>query len=312
MKTSATQFEGPEKKLEIILKDPRAGLRRNIGGRWDAVVEASRAKILSRIATRHLTAWLLSESSLFVWPDRVLMITCGRTTLVRAIPAILDIVGWDNMALLFYEQKNFLFPRQQPSSFDQDMNHMPCRETGINHCIGPHERDHIHLFCASRTRRVPEQDATFQVLMHDFDPGVADIFRAPHPANRLDRLTGLDRLYPDMQKDSYRFEPYGYSLNGIRGDRYFTIHVTPQDRGSYASFESNVLETSYLAVVASVTAIFRPARFSAALTSSMDAPCTKLHATVTDQLPGYRIRDQYRYDLDCGYRVSFFNFVRTG
>ena len=310
LESSATQFEGPEKKLEIILKHPLAGLRRNIDARWDGVVKASRAEILSRITTDHLAAYLLSESSLFVWEDRVLMITCGRTTLVKAIPAILDIVGRNNLALMFYEQKNFLFPQRQPSSFEKDMGQIPCRETGKSCRIGPRARDHINLFYTAPPRIICEQDATFQILMHDFDPEVSEIFCTPRPGDKMANLVGLDRLYPHMQKDSYQFDPYGYSLNGIVDNRYFTIHVTPQSQGSYASFESNVMEKNYADVIKTVTSIFRPGRFSAILTSSMDAPCLQLHATLSDPSIDYRVRDRFRYELDCGYAVSFFNFVR--
>jgi len=105
-----TKFEGPEKKLEIILFAPQAGLRSNRDGQWDRVAKASRAAIISGIATDDLDAYLLSESSLFVWEDRILMITCGKTTLINAVPEILKIVNRDRIAFVFYERKSFMFP----------------------------------------------------------------------------------------------------------------------------------------------------------------------------------------------------------
>ncbi|MEZ6189114.1 MAG: hypothetical protein R3F62_29460 [Planctomycetota bacterium] len=43
---------------------------------WERVVEAARAQILSQISTSQCDAYLLSESSLFVYDDRFALITC--------------------------------------------------------------------------------------------------------------------------------------------------------------------------------------------------------------------------------------------
>ena len=38
--------------------------------------------------------------------------------------------------------------------------------------------------------------------------------------------------------DDYVFEPCGYSMNGVQRDGTFsTVHITPEDGFSYASFE---------------------------------------------------------------------------
>lgn len=52
---------------------------------------------------------------------------------------------------------------------------------------------------------------------------------------------GINQLFPDgTQLDSFLFSPCGYSANAIKGDRYATIHVTPEVDYSYASFETNL------------------------------------------------------------------------
>jgi hypothetical protein len=110
-----SHFEGPEKKLEIHLAGPLSDLRSNRDGRRDRVVRASGATIISRIRGRHMDACLLSESNLFVWDDRILMITRGRTHLIRALPEILGLVTMEMVGALFYERKNALYPMEQPS-----------------------------------------------------------------------------------------------------------------------------------------------------------------------------------------------------
>ena len=118
MTAAIEHFEGPEKKLEIILNSPCSNLRSNQDGRWERVVNASRSHIISSISAEGVDAYLLSESSLFVWEDRILMITCGKTTLVNAVPEILRLTGRRNVARVFYERKNMLYPDQQSTQFD--------------------------------------------------------------------------------------------------------------------------------------------------------------------------------------------------
>jgi S-adenosylmethionine decarboxylase len=54
-----------------------------------------------------------------------------------------------------------------------------------------------------------------------------------------DRL-GLSALLPSATIDSFLFSPCGFSSNAVQGDRYATIHVTPEVEYSYASFETNL------------------------------------------------------------------------
>ena len=65
----------------------------------------------------------------------------------------------------------------------------------------------------------------------------------------ISRQLGIDALFsPDETSlDSFGFEPCGYSANAVIGTGlpesnggYFTIHVTPEEGWSFASFECNV------------------------------------------------------------------------
>ncbi|KAJ0555975.1 putative adenosylmethionine decarboxylase [Helianthus annuus] len=53
----------------------------------------------------------------------------------------------------------------------------------------------------------------------------------------MTEATGINRINPNAQICDFAFDPCGYSMNAIDGDRYSTIHVTPEDGFSYASFE---------------------------------------------------------------------------
>lgn len=57
--------------------------------------------------------------------------------------------------------------------------------------------------------------------------------------SRLSDDLGLTAILPGATIDSFLFAPCGFSQNAVRGDRYATVHVTPEEAYSYASFECN-------------------------------------------------------------------------
>ncbi|MBU0987224.1 MAG: adenosylmethionine decarboxylase [Proteobacteria bacterium] len=311
MKNVTSKFEGPEKKLEIILFEPQSDLRSDADRRWSRVVRASQAEIISRKSNEFMDAYLLSESSLFVWEDRILIITCGQTTLTKAVPAILDYVDRRNVALVFYERKNLMFPQKQPADFEEDVSCIEKYFPGKSYRLGPANHDHIHVFYSSHASIAVEKDATLQILMHDLHPSATRIFLATGSLSKdqIFQILGFNRIFPQMDTDSYLFTPYGYSINGIDQHKYFTVHVTPQPEGSYASFETNVIRNDYSDVIADVVSIFKPEKFSLLLTTSMDQDCLKLHPTVADAVPSYDTVEKSLYEFDCGYAVTFLNYM---
>jgi len=302
-------FEGPEKKLEIILFSPQPELRSNSDNCWNRVVKSSRSEIISKMSTEYLDAYLLSESSLLIWADRILMITCGETTLVKALPEILNIVEQRNIMQVFYEQKNFLFPHKQPARFEDELETILKYFPGESCRFGPASGDHINVFCSSHAKSIKQPDATLQVLMHDLHPDKMEIFRSSTTGaeDRIEKRIGLDRVYPYMLKDRHIFSPPGYSVNGIFQADYFTVHVTPQADGSYASFETNIIEKNYYGIISAIISIFNPSRFSVVLTSSMDDLSLSLHSAVADTFPGYQTTDKNRHEFNAGYVATFLN-----
>jgi S-adenosylmethionine decarboxylase len=239
------------------------------------------------------------------------MITCGKTVLVNAVPEILSILGKDRVALVFYERKNFMFPGDQPSNFEDDVARLVTFFKGKSYRLGPANHDHVHVFFSSHYSITPKQDVTLQVLMNDLDPDASAMFCCGSGRQGADicETSGLSRLYENMKLDSHLFLPYGFSLNGIRDADYFTVHVTPQSIGSYASFETNVVESDYASTIQRVISIFRPKKFSLVLTTSMDPDSIALHPAVVEAVDNYLISEKSLYEFDCGYAVTFLNHV---
>lgn len=306
-----TQFEGPEKKLEIILSGPVPDLRSNADGRWDRVIKASRSDIISSASTPVMDAYLLSESSLFVWDARILIITCGQTNLINAIPEILEVVHKEAIAFLFYERKNLMYPQSQLSDFETEAAQISRIFPGKSYRLGPANHDHVHIFYSSHASISAGDDATLEILMHDLHPNVNSMFtpESGQTADDIVGLTGLDSLYPEMTFDSFLFEPFGYSLNAIYEASYFTIHVTPQSTGSYASFETNQVKKDYMDLVNRVLKIFQPAKFTFVLTNSVNDPRISVNTPVAENINGFRPTEKSLYELDCGYQVRFSNFI---
>lgn len=61
----------------------------------------------------------------------------------------------------------------------------------------------------------------------------ADLLTAAAVTSR----SGIRMLLPGADIDDYAFEPCGYSMNALQGSTLATIHVTPEEGFSYASFE---------------------------------------------------------------------------
>mmetsp|Transcript_6834 Transcript_6834/g.9562 ORF Transcript_6834/g.9562 Transcript_6834/m.9562 type:complete len:475 (+) Transcript_6834:337-1761(+) len=91
-------FEGPEKTLEVCftpgIGDPR-GCRALERSALDKILAEARCEILSKTSNAYLDAYVLSESSLFVYPHKVVIKTCGRTTLLRCLRRLVELATLD-------------------------------------------------------------------------------------------------------------------------------------------------------------------------------------------------------------------------
>lgn len=106
-------FEGPEKTLEVCFRrkdgvedissedGESTGLRRLSRDDLSRICARARCTILSSVSNRYLDAYVLSESSLFVYPYMLVLKTCGTTTLLRCIALLIDFGGKLGLGKLF-------------------------------------------------------------------------------------------------------------------------------------------------------------------------------------------------------------------
>lgn len=86
-------FEGPEKTLEIDFDPflgPERGLREITREQWDALLTDAKCTILDTMSNEYIDSYVLSESSLFVYSRKLLIKTCGTTTLLMCLPKLLE------------------------------------------------------------------------------------------------------------------------------------------------------------------------------------------------------------------------------
>lgn len=295
-------FEGPEKKLELVVT-PEFGSLRALGEDvWRKVVEAAGANILSTQRNEHCNGYLLSESSLFVYDDWFAMITCGQTTLVDAFEEVLRSVPREAIAFLVYERKNEHYPEHQPTTFYDDARRLQALVPGRALRFGDEHGHYIQIFHTTRPFQPETTDPTVEVLMHAIDRGVADRFIGAGSLRGAGMAAdlGINAILPGFVTSEHVFEPAGYSLNALKGAEYYTLHVTPEDAGSYVSFETNYdFGDGLNGLVSAVVELFQPRAF--------DVLTFLPNADARLSVAGYSLGDHVVEALG-GYQVSYFQY----
>lgn len=115
-------FEGSEKRIEVDFSyangaASNAGLRSLTRQQLDDLMTDAACSIVSSRSNAHFDAYVLSESSLFVYPTKYVLKTCGTTKLLASVPRLLDLAAEIGMHVdrVKFSRATFLFPDQQVS-----------------------------------------------------------------------------------------------------------------------------------------------------------------------------------------------------
>ncbi|CAI9776847.1 unnamed protein product [Fraxinus pennsylvanica] len=292
-------FEGFEKRLELHFSgdDPVIG---NMGLRLldfeslEKVLHAVQCTVVSAVGNHYFDSYVLSESSLFVYPTKIIIKTCGTTQLLKSIrPLIHHACTLGLMICLCrYTRGNFIFPKAQPyphTSFKEEIiflennlpNNLYYRKASVLPSKLSSHSWHVFSACDEShilMQNMPDEQYTIEVCMTELDKVLAGkFFRRPNDGKNGDsagmemtEMTGIGDINPDALICDFAFDPCGYSMNGILGDRYSTIHVTPEDGFSYASFEcvGSIYDNpnEIVEVLKKAVQVFRPGTVSVSTT----------------------------------------------
>eukprot|EP00808_Paulinella_micropora_P026604 g57471.t1 len=359
-------FEGPEKLLEILWlpQEGSKSLRSLPRGVWEKMLKLVRCTVLSITSNDFFDAYVLSESSLLIYPNKLILKTCGTTTLLCALPYIIktakELCGLPLIDDLWYSRRNYFQPqaqRQPHGSWNSEVEFLDTFVQGSAYILGstndlhwmvyvtdfrePHSAEGVTLPAADDAQdftkpplqhkpslslldaprtKPKEGTCTFEMLMHDLDETVMRHFYNPQPDNpaalpaltkKLTKESGIGELIPGSKIDDYLFNPCGYSMNGLKGENYWTIHVTPQASCSYASFETDFVQ-DLATTLTRVVSVFKPALFTVSFIAhaqTKEEVGNTLDAILqASSAKGFVSRPRIRLDLDNGYELFFVTF----
>ncbi|KAF7362015.1 PPM-type phosphatase domain-containing protein [Mycena venus] len=284
----------------------------------------------------------------------------------------------------FYSRKSFMFPERQLGPHRDWKHEVEFLDNifpnGAAYTVGKVNGDHWLLYItgppdaesipgspsSSLIAERPPPDYTIEILMRDLAPAARQPFFFPTPdaadtpstdAQALSTSLGISDIFPShlTTLDAYSFSPCGYSANALvkwgtdpvaktDGEGYYTIHVTPEEGWSYASFECNVpLPPSrpspedsttipdLLSLIRRVVSIFQPRHLSLTLfissednenedgESAIEAAQRAFKAalippavlgdklSIATGLPEYKRTDKINYEFG-GYDLAFASF----
>ena len=296
-------FEGSEKKAEIIINSKHISLLRDFEDSfWSILVSKCDAKILSVISNDSVKAFLLSESSLFVWNDRILILTCGDTMLVNSVKYLLEHIDSNYVKQVIYQRKNEYCSHLQSSHVLDDTKILQKLNAGRLLRFGQLDSHHSYLYHLDNDYKGDPNDKTYELLIYNIIPELSKILTEPGIKSKdIRRILQLEEIIPGFQIDDFVFEPFGYSLNAISGADYFTVHLTPQEHNSYVSFESNINLGKFIPIILN---IFQPNSFDLITYNETD-----FKQYIEKLIPSnYNAKALVEKMLNCDYLVNFASF----
>ncbi|KAL4822338.1 hypothetical protein H8958_003593 [Nasalis larvatus] len=223
--------EGTDKLLEVWFSWQQPNANQGSGdflsiprSDWDIILFLFLFFVFCVTKTDKQEAYVLSESSMF---------TSGATLLLKALVPLWKLArqygGFDSIQR--YPHQNF----QEEIEFLNAI--FP---NGAAYCMGCMNSDCWYL-CTLKGNQSPDQ--TLEILMSELDPAVMHQFYMKDGVTAKDVTckSGIHDLIPGSVINATMFNPYGYSMNGMKSDgTYWTIHITPEPESSYVSFETNL------------------------------------------------------------------------
>lgn len=330
---SAIGFEGFEKRLEISFFEPSffadpegKGLRALSKIQLDEFLGPAECTIVSSLSNEHVDSYVLSESSLFVYAYKIIIKTCGTTKLLKSIPPILKLA--DSLSLTVrsvrYTRGCFIFPGAQSyphRSFSEEVSVLDSyfgklgsgSKAYIMGGSNKQQKWHVYSACAASMRTL-DPVYTMEMCMTTLDRDKASVFYKTNSssATLMTDNSGIRNILPNSKICDFEFDPCGYSMNAVEGPAVSTIHITPEDGFSYASFEAvgyDPNSTSLDHLVARVLNCFQPGEFSIALQA--DVASELLEKTSSVHVKGYHMEERTCEELGMDGSIVYQKFVKT-
>eukprot|EP00818_Percolomonas_sp_WS_P003244 CAMPEP_0117434820 /NCGR_PEP_ID=MMETSP0759-20121206/149_1 /TAXON_ID=63605 /ORGANISM="Percolomonas cosmopolitus, Strain WS" /LENGTH=797 /DNA_ID=CAMNT_0005226321 /DNA_START=142 /DNA_END=2535 /DNA_ORIENTATION=+ len=334
-------FEGPEKRILAYFQSakPDASLRSIDSSTWAQLLSLVGCEILSEMRNDHCTSFVLSESSLFVCDKHLMIKTCGRTRLLNFLEPLQEQIKLRDLELdlerVIYSRKNYYFPEAQFAphrSWDEEHSTLDkMLPGGKSHVMGSQQDEDQWYTYIWESQQISadfkphqgEKTPVFEVMMMNLSRSKMEQFYQKQDETPQDcsgaqladgkvkysvtEESGIVNLVPGSMIDDFQFDPCGYSMNGLKGECYWTIHITPEAQCSYVSFETNVQLSSkdeYMRMLQQLVKTFEPGRFTVTLygrdirmSDIVDLPLTQFNSLSSEN---YRFSAQRNVAM-CNY-----------
>lgn len=242
-------FEGVEKRIELVFNEHThimSSLRSLTHEDISQILDAAKCTILVKKSLEDFDAYILSESSLFVYDYKVIILTCGTTSLLLSVPLIIQkaILLGLTCILCQFTRGDYLFPTNQNyphTSFEEECKYLDTHVSSMNTKFVSSDNFNSKLYSKSKYIWITYEDV-YEDVYQDVYKNLLNIFQKKVYFNihvQSDYITQIRRLVGKIvdSYDDYIFTPCGYSLNGYKNNDYITIHITPQSACSYVSIE---------------------------------------------------------------------------
>lgn len=332
--SSAIGFEGYEKRLEIsffepgVFSDPGGkGLRSLSKDQLDEILTPAECTIVSSLSNNELDSYVLSESSLFVHPYKIIIKTCGTTKQLLSIPPILHLAGLLKLEVksVRYTRGSFIFPGAQSfphHSFSEEVDILDSyfgklgsgSKAYVMGDVDDHQKWHVYSASAEYDNSLSPV-YTLEMCMTGLGKKEASVFfkTRSSSAAEMTKGSGIRNILPDSEICDFDFDPCGYSMNSIEGNAISTIHVTPEDGFSYASFEAVGYDFKHVdltQLIKRVLMCFQPAKFSIAVHA--DVAAKDFVSELNPDVKGYACEERSCEELGNGGSVTYHSFTIAG
>ncbi|XP_041462575.1 S-adenosylmethionine decarboxylase proenzyme-like [Lytechinus variegatus] len=326
-----THYEGTEKLLELWfdtitlengeVKKPKLPDDLRVIPR-DEIAEMLvkvKCEIVSFSERDEQYAYVLSESSLFISKRRLILKTCGMTTILASLEPLITLAEkYCNFKVvdIFYSRKNFMRPDLQHSlykSFEDEVKYLDSIfDRGAAYVLGRMNGDCWYLYTLDNSS-IEQPDQTLEILMTELDDEIMAHFQNTkgRKSEAVTKDSGIADLLPDCMIDGFVFDPCGYSMNGLlQNDGYVTIHVTPEKEFSYVSFETNASMEEYSSLVERILTTFRPGKFVMTLFTNEQAACRSSRGALKETFLDRYTRQDRQYSEFKNYDLTFGHYIR--
>ncbi|KAJ1404940.1 S-adenosylmethionine decarboxylase [Sesbania bispinosa] len=320
-------------RLEISFFDPGIfvdpegkGLSSLTKSQLDEILAPAECTIVSSLSNEKVESYVLSESSLFVYPYKIIIKTCGTTKLLLSIPPILKLSEVLSLKVrsVRYTRGSFTFPGAQPfphRNFSEEVAVLDSYfgklgSGSMAYVIGSADNAHNwHVYsAAAESASLFDPVYTLEMCMTGLDREKASVFYKEQfgSATLMTENSGIRKILPESQICDFDFEPCGYSMNSVEGAAVSTIHVTPEDGFSYASFETcgyNLELVNLKQLVERVLTCFQPDEFLIAV--HVDAVSNSFVQNCLLDVKGYCRKERCYQVLGIGGSVVYHKFTKT-